>query len=361
MDDLIPISVELPTETKNTIKLNIKSSESVNQKQKWFTIKTPVIPPTGRQRVARGGEDSVLAYIPDLAKVPNNGKIFATDLFGTLIQAKNGGSVPHGLNDWVWCSDGIPEFLNKANSEGYTVVIFSNLIRMNETSFSVFKQRHELMISVLNFEPLLFASFKNDMNHKPEVGMWNLFTQTGAKVDFKQSFYTGDRYDLGSSSRKVTVAQGADLAFAQRVGLPFFKPYQVYPHQPGFTVTNERFVITVGNQGSGKSTISEQLRQLGFIIIKRENKNYLQLIESTLKSGGKVVFDATNPSAADRAPLIKLAQDNKVNAVILWTSRNGRDANALRPKPVPEEAYKRYEKYFEQPLESEGVKVVRLN
>jgi DNA 3'-phosphatase len=360
MDDLIPISVDSPRENKSiNIKINIKPPEA--KVNKWYTIKTPFIPPTGRQRVSRGGEDSVLAYIPDLTKIPNNGKIFATDLFGTLIQAKNGGSVPHGLNDWVWCSDGTPEYLNNANAQGYTVVIFSNLMRMNETSFSVFKQRHESMISALNFEPLLFASFKNDMNHKPEVGMWNLFLERGFKVDKKQSFYTGDRYDLGDQNRKATVAQGADIAFAQRIGLPFFKPYEVYPHQPPFIVGSQRLIIMVGNQGSGKSTVAEQLNKLGFSIIKRDNKNYETLIINTLKSGGKVVFDATNPSAADRAPLIKIAKDNNIDAVVLWTSRNGRDANALRPKPVPEEAYKRYEKYFEQPLESEGLKVIRLN
>ncbi|AYV86190.1 MAG: PNK3P-domain-containing protein [Solumvirus sp.] len=304
---------------------------------------------------------TVLYRTPNSDRCAFNGKIFGTDLVGTLIQAKNGDSMPRSLEDWVWCSDKIPEFLNQKHKEGFTIAIFSNYQRVaNNAGFKEsLKARVEKMLESLSFDPFFFASLstaKNDKFCKPNIGMFDLMKDTGIPIDLKQSSYTGDRFD-------VKVMKGADILFANNIKVPFYKPSEIYPQQPWYTPSGKQeLLIMVGNQGSGKSTNAKRYEEKGYSIIARNGKKHTNEIVNLLKSGKSVIFDATNPSKENRAELITLATQNGAVPIILWCSRDGRYDNELRTgkDKVPKIVYSRYQSSFEEPSSTE-CEMHRLN
>jgi predicted kinase len=75
-------------------------------------------------------------------------------------------------------------------------------------------------------------------------------------------------------------------------------------------------VVFIGLQGSGKSTFYRaQFASTHLLVSKdllrnnrRPQRRQMQLIEEALLDGRSVVVDNTNPTAADRAPIIALAK-----------------------------------------------------
>jgi predicted kinase len=71
-------------------------------------------------------------------------------------------------------------------------------------------------------------------------------------------------------------------------------------------------IIFVGLQGAGKSTFYQQRFAASHVLVSKDRlrnnphkqRRQMQLIEESLAAGHSVVVDNTNPTAADRAPLI---------------------------------------------------------
>lgn len=311
-------------------------------------------------------QPTLLAYFPDLSKVPNEGYVMATDLWETLIRAKNGSGYSKEPDSWLWYSDQTPAFLNKMNSDSWAVVIFSNSFKVKADERILIKQRCIQMMSFLNFEPMFFISLTDDKYSKPNTGMFELFLETKIKVN-PASFYMGDK---NLETKKSSTS--ADIKFAQNVGLTFYTPEEILPPQPDFipcstspTHPCKELVILMGPVGTGKSTLTNKLRNKGYVVAdraaKRKAEKYQTIIPLALSQGKSVVFDATNPAVSDRAELINMAKTYGAEPIILYFTRNGNLSNSLRPEPVGSMGIARYTKLFEEPTPSEGARIQRMS
>lgn len=128
-----------------------------------------------------------------------------------------------------------------------------------------------------------------------------------------------------------------------------------------------RLVILIGLQGSGKTTFHRRLfADTHYLVSKdliRNSRNrqarQMFLIERILKAGGHVVVDNTNPSIADRAPLIRAGR--KYGAAIIGfvfecdvsecLRRNAQREGRAR---VPSVAIYSAARKFEYPAAAEG-------
>jgi predicted kinase len=125
-------------------------------------------------------------------------------------------------------------------------------------------------------------------------------------------------------------------------------------------------VILMGMQASGKSTFCQQRLATHVLVSKdrmRNNKNRERrqryLVAEALRVGRDVVVDNTNPSRADREPLLNLARSFGARAVgyffesDLETCRV-RNAKRVGRACVPEVAFALFLKKLERPHLDEG-------
>ena len=143
----------------------------------------------------------------------------------------------------------------------------------------------------------------------------------------------------------------------------------------------QKFLMTIGLPGSGKSTYSEELinsidttwiivssdsiRETVFGDVNNQSHNgevfniMFNRTKKGLKEGHSVYYDATNLSSKRRIGLIKelkkIAGDFEINCILFAPSFEVcLERNMNRDRVVPEYAMKRMFKSFEPPHKSEG-------
>jgi predicted kinase len=132
-------------------------------------------------------------------------------------------------------------------------------------------------------------------------------------------------------------------------------------------------VILIGLPASGKSSFyRERFSQTHDHISKdlmRHNRaperRQQQLIVASFDAGHSVVVDNTNPTRAERAEIIRLAQARSVPVIAYYFDTSAGDAlrrNRMRQgrERVPEVAIFTVRKRLEPPLKSEGFEAVHL-
>jgi len=90
--------------------------------------------------------------------------------------------------------------------------------------------------------------------------------------------------------------------------------------------SSQELVVMTGLQGSGKSTwVAGQLPGTHAVVSKdhwprarRREARQQRVIAELLASGRSVVVDNTNPSVAERAPLIAAAREGGVSVRCVW-------------------------------------------
>lgn len=150
----------------------------------------------------------------------------------------------------------------------------------------------------------------------------------------------------------------ADIKFAKNSGLPFYRPNEIFRSNINKKLIENlnkfNIIITVGNQGSGKSTLSRRISENGNHIILQSDvlksklvKKYLDLLNY-----GKIniIIDSTNPSQEKRDLFVLPALEKNLSVIVVWNIRDGRAWNNLRTDgKVPSIAYNIYSKNFENP------------
>ncbi len=136
--------------------------------------------------------------------------------------------------------------------------------------------------------------------------------------------------------------------------------------------------ILIGQQASGKSSYSEYLQSIGYIIIdekeagkirnrstKKAIKQFEEQIDEVLECKKKkkaspkkkldcpkgIIIDATNPSEESRQTYNEIAEEKGIKVVNLWLSKSGFDYNSKREDPVSKIALNKYASKFELPEE----------
>lgn len=285
----------------------------------------------------------------------------------TLIQAKSGDTMPRAVDDWVFTFDSVPAVLNDLNAKGWRVVIFSNYshLRDLEKNAKLFAARADAVFAHLNFRPSIFISMKRDKYSKPKTGMWDLFrSMIGEGKILPTSFYCGDK--AGALSKEPARSHNdEDLLFAKNIGLAFYDPEEIFSSNIWPTLTGKKeFIIMVGIQGAGKSTVTARLvKEHGYTVIERKKGTHEKKIDKALAEGKSVIFDATSGTVEARAPLIEQAKKHGFTPIIFWLSRAGGERNKHRTdkKPVPQIAVSKYIKDFQEPTAVEGAAVYRIN
>lgn len=337
-------------------------------------------------------------YYREPSTIYTNSDIIGFDVFNTLIRSASGSRFPKDRTDWVWTgASNTPRLIANLLTTKRLVVFFSNLI--NDSSTDMVKDIIEQMISDINtfiississsqyrYEPYVFLSVRKDENAKPSPGMWKLFRYL-LSLSFinPSSFYTGDRDD------DEGFARNSGLVFSQlRDTLPVPPDIVVKTNKGDFNISQEIrrslsiqqspnemmfekafgsstidtsqsnvLVIMVGQQGSGKTTFSNLLGQLGFVIISKVGK-YMVEFQSNLRSRKNIVIDATNPSVLDRTKFIEEAVPYGIPIYIVFASRSGEASNNLRgSQKVPSIALRAYTSNFSKPLS--GAIIYQLN
>jgi bifunctional polynucleotide phosphatase/kinase len=286
-------------------------------------------------------------------------KIFATDLDGTLIRTRKARFAKDEY-DYTFLPNRIKTLKNYIN-KGYTIAIFTNQKRLPDVMVN---KAQNVLTDLINegIDPYIFVSTKDDNYRKPNLGMWQYFENIfDHKINYDSSFYVGD------AAGRPQDHSDADINFARRIDIKFYTPEEIFPNNELDISNYQSMFITVGNQGSGKTTFyNNNLEPLGWVHTNQDKlgsqAKVLKEIERALKEGQSVYVDATNPSYSKRQDYIKLAIKYQIPTLILYFVSDGYGFNKLRTEgKVPDLCYNMYYKNLEEPSEElDGVPVIEL-
>lgn len=310
---------------------------------------------------------TLVYYVPEVEETPL--AIAGFDLDSTLTQSKSGRKFVLDETDWIFTYDSVPSTLLDLQEKGYLVAIFTNQSKYSSTIQGRIESVREHLLKFGVNVAILIAT-KDDEWRKPSCGMFEGLASLLGVEDLDEfrskSVYVGDAVGPTSTWPPYQWAD-TDAEFARACQLTFYTPMEIFPEQPAPSPsTDQELILTVGNQGSGKTTFSTQFATDNpqYVVVSQDvvgkKPDVLAATVRLLQSGKSVIVDRTNPSPSDRLEFINLAGQTPVR--VWWFARDGRPFNALRPKPVPDIAYNIYSKLFSEPCTSEGLASVhRLN
>lgn len=345
--------------------------------------------------------------------LPGRTRIASFDMDSTLIQPKSGDKFPRNRTDWVWWAPEVPIMLKKLHALGYKIIIFSNQggISKGKQQESDITGKISDMSAELGLPIQAFCAKTDDIYRKPSPGMFSTFLKHfngGVPVDVPNSFYVGDaagraagwapkkKSDFGVGDRKFAINAGLPFQtpeefFLGHAAVPFIwrsiNPYDVIsPFAPGSTDPKavarraaldtilatlgkkQELILMVGMPASGKSTFTiNYLEPKGYVRINRDTLKTpaacAAAVKKALAAGNSAVVDNTNPSAANRADYIKIAQAHgvPVRAFVMETADLvAEHCNLFREKfngtkHVPDIAYAMFRKHLNAPTAGEGI------
>lgn len=284
-------------------------------------------------------------------------KVLALDLDNTLVRTRKG-KFFKDANDYAFLPNRI-FVLKKYIQHGYTIAIFTNQKYTKDKLKMAIERKNNILVDLLNegINPWMYISTLDDNYRKPNIGMWDLFTQN-IDVDTENSIFVGD------AAGRPQDFSDSDIMFAKNIGLRFFTPEQIFPNGKIVIPDTQTMFIFVGKSGSGKTTFYEDnLEDRGWIHANQDKlgtaAKVLNTVKKALAEGKSVAIDNTNPTYEKRQEYIKLAAQYGVPVLIIYFVGEGHGFNKLREKSVPDIAYNVYYKNLEEPTEElDGVPVV---
>jgi bifunctional polynucleotide phosphatase/kinase len=314
-------------------------------------------------------------------------KIAMFDLDGTLIVTKSNKKFPINDDDWMFNYKHIKKFIR--NIKDKSIIIVSNQagIGKGKQSKSGWMKKISNIVNKLDVEIMIFCSTGNNKYRKPSPVFFNeiLLNNLSKYIKLSESYYCGDaagrKNDFSDCDYKFAIncfipfKTPEDLFCDEKEKLPVIKYPNLYNDTEfNFKPNNREMIIMVGCPASGKSTISEFLKnKFNYIII---NQDTMKTIEKCFKNAtlemsrnNSIIIDATNPSIEKRKKWIDLAKKHKYNVRIILMNTSvelSRHNNLYRSyvtdrKIVPCIAYNIYKSkyvYPETEMENGDVKEI---
>ena len=332
-----------------------------------------------------GNYKSLVYYIPTFME-KRRYKIAFLDLDETLITKINPRNPKYketNYENWIFIN-GVLKVLRELNTKKWTIVIVSNQSNYDEIFELKIKQIQIFLEETLNFSPFFLIATSKDEFRKPEIGFLRVISsflnlkikgikkikklknENIRKGKIKRSLMCGDaicEFDSNPRYRWSNSDYEFYLNLKNYINIEFWRPDELFESNTEKILDeiSEKLIIMVGNQGSGKTTFAEELKNrynyvvLSKDVLKTDNK-VKKLAEQYLLDGFSVVIDATNPSYEIRQKWLNLTSDS----AIVWMVRDGRPFNQLREKPIKDVAYNVYSSKFEIPDEDSETKVYKV-
>ncbi|XP_058464337.1 uncharacterized protein F21D5.5 [Malaya genurostris] len=353
--------------------------------------------------------DSKQLYIFTSKDMMASEKIAAYDMDGTLIKTKSGNVFPKTIDDWQIAFPEVPGKLKSLSKNGFKIVIFTNQAGISKGKLKIedFRKKIEALQSKLNVPMQVFISTGKGKYRKPLMGMWDTLCQLyndGINVDKAKSFYVGDA--AGRPAMKKPIKRKKDHSCVDRlmalnVGISFLTPEVHFQNgkdcdwmkpefDPKAFVTRDllspagskllssdpEVIVMVGFPGSGKSFFAKvNLETKGYVLINRDTlgswQKCVSLLESTLRSGKRVVVDNTNPDVESRKRFVDIARKMNVPCRCFVMTANYKQAkhnNVFREltdrshSSISDMVFNVYKSKFQEPSLGEGFKeIVKVN
>lgn len=305
--------------------------------------------------------DSVI-ILPYNFESNNKKRIAGFDLDHTIIKTKSKKTFPVDKNDW-YIDDQVLNKLVRLNNK-YHIIIYTNQggIKSGKQDKNEWIEKCNNIVSKLNIPVIIIASIEDDLNRKPNIGMWTtIIDNFNLNIKIKKSFYCGDGAGRPKYLKRKADFSCTDYKFALNLNIKFYTPEELFykseldidtdpslrnltfdPRNYFNTSTaavkslntilnninqyDRKMIILIGSQASGKSTFSHKYFNtpnttiINQDVLKtkakcvKECNNFIKNNENDCT----VVIDNTNRDLVMRYEWTSIAKKNKLRSIILW-------------------------------------------
>lgn len=333
----------------------------------------------------------IILYFGPAEPIPAGERVIAFDLDNTLMSRNvhrdhtNSEPYPHAvayLRAQLAPRTGVPR---------PHIVLFSNQYGINSLMRAALTGAIGRLESAIGERVRVFVAPAYDRARKPFTGMYRALVrhhmEDTPRVDVPAIVYCGDAAgrsaDFSDSDRKFAYNCGMDFVTpevlfgirkfgddAERYQYVGFNPtgyldrLALAPAVPPLGPRDMGMVILVGPPGCGKSTYCKR-HLSGYHVVSRDELGTVDRCRTAAMVGllgaGRVVIDATNPSANARREFLRIAATSRVPAycVLFVTPIDlAQHLAGVRcyfgGRHIPAVAYRRYESAFDRPVVEEG-------
>ena len=295
-------------------------------------------------------------------------KLAAFDYDWTIVNPKEGKTLPINVNDWEWYHPSVPDKIKEYYDNGHMIVIFTNQSKE-------WKHKQIRIVSRALKIPI-FTVIASKPNYKPKTNMFDVLFKNNT-INKSESFFVGDA--LG---RKIDFSD-SDKVFADNIGIKCYSPEEIFFKEEKIIIPNildkyfiynessPEIIIMVGYPGSGKSTIANYIcNSDNYVSINSDDykttPKMLKKAKDYLLNKSSIIFDATNSSIKKRNEYITFAKKNNyynIKCIHVSTPLSlSFKRNRLRKeeKQVPKIAYSVYTKHYQEPSSDEGFQLIKI-
>jgi bifunctional polynucleotide phosphatase/kinase len=249
----------------------------------------------------------------------DTGKIACFDFDGTLVTSKSQNKFLKNKDDWQFKYNTVKPILQKLDSHGFQVVIFTNQAGIQRFGMYNWQKMLDDIQKELDIKLVIFVALEYDIYRKPYSTMWDIFIEL-KQCEHNKVFYCGD-----ACGRKEDFSD-SDLKFALNCNMQFYTPEHIFMNQPNnfiypnyniylkylhddtfsFKPKNNELLIVVGSHCSGKTTFIENyISPHNYVKFDINDLNALYF-----QKNARIVVDDTNGTIVERKKYINIATQN---------------------------------------------------
>ena len=298
-----------------------------------------------------------IGRIPRIPRIPRISQLAIFDFDWTIVKPKTCHTFPKDAADWQYLRPSVKQTLQEFTTTHHIVIV------TNQSKAWKIEQIQSVLgdLQIESITVIIGVHTK-----KPDTTLFHsVFPEK--QLQKESSLYVGD------AAGRPGDWSDSDRVFAERLGIPFFTPEQIFP-TINFTINpippfvGREVVIMVGYPGSGKSTIAKTLEDVGYCIVDGDTYKTAPKMIAKAKQHltESIVFDSTAGTKKKRATFIQFARDQHIPVRVVWVSSSieqsmdqnkQRAADGVKNK-VPDIVFYVFRKKFEEPTDDEGCTII---